>query len=451
MRDCLRLLILFSVLTGLDACSPNVDRPPTATGADVVTPAIQPVADASEPVDPDSPGRNWPQFLGPRGRATSEHSQLPLTWSDSENLKWKAEIGLGSSSPIVWGESVFVTSYAGTGPDVKRFLHCFDRKSGVSRWTFEVANTGPEDVYRGYINEHGYASNTPVTDGQLIFVLFGKMGVYAVDFEGQKRWDAAVGKQSSNRQWGSGTSPVVHKDLLIVNAADEGRSIIAFDKATGEERWKSEAGGVELSYNMPTIDAKHGNLIVAVPGELWGLNLTNGKLRWFAKNKLTGNVIPTSILEGDTIYIFGGYQSSGSHAFPTTGTDDITDKAIWYSRNSSYVATPLLHDGHLYWFNDRGIAYCISAKDGEIVYRERVSGLTDGGRPIYASPVLAGDKIYIVSRHNGTFVIPARPEFKILAQNDFASDDSDASGTPAISGNDLFLRTGRYLYCIGHE
>ena len=393
MRDCLRLLSLFSVLTGLIAFSSNVERPATDTGVDTVTPASEPVADASEPVASDSSSDNWPRFLGPRGRATSEHSQLPLTWSDSENLKWKAEIGAGSSSPIVWGESVFVTSYAGKGQDVKRSLHCFNRTSGACRWTFEVANSGPEDAYRGYINEHGYASNTPVTDGQLVFVFFGKMGVYAVDFEGQKQWEAAVGKKSSNRQWGSGTSLVVHEDLLIVNAADEGRSIVAFDKATGKERWKTETGGVELSYNTPTIDIKHGNLILAVPGELWGLNLTNGKLRWFAKTKLTDNVTPTSILEGDTIYAFGGYRSSGSHAFPTTGTDDITDKEIWYSRSSSYVATPLLHDGHLYWFNDRGIAYCTSAKDGEIVYQKRVSELTSGGSPVYASPVLAGDKI----------------------------------------------------------
>jgi outer membrane protein assembly factor BamB len=244
---------------------------------------------------------------------------------------------------------------------------------------------------------------------------------------------------------------VLHADILIVNAADEGQAIFAFDKATGEEKWKAEASGLELSYNTPTIDTNHGNLIVAVPGEIWGLNLKSGKLRWFAETNLTGNVTPTTILDGETVYTFGGYRSSGSHAYPTTGTDDITGKELWYSRNSSYVATPLLHQGHLYWFDDRGIAYCMRVTDGEIVYRERVRGLSSGGRPVYASPVLAGDKIYIVSRHDGTFVIPAMPKFEILAQNKFASDDSDASGTPAISGNDLFLRTGRYVYCIGRE
>ncbi|WP_166821827.1 outer membrane protein assembly factor BamB family protein [Thalassoroseus pseudoceratinae] len=394
---------------------------------------------------------NWPRFLGPDGRATSEDSKLPTKWSESENLKWKAEIGAGSSSPIVWENTVFVTSYTGTGQDVKRTLHCFDRATGDEKWTFDVANSGPEDAYRGFINEHGYASNTPVTDGKLVYVFFGKMGVYAVDFEGNQKWEAQVGKQSSNREWGSGTSPILYDDMLIVSAADEARAIFAYDKTTGEEKWKTEGYGLELSYNTPTIDRKHGILIVAVPDEIWGVNPKTGKLRWFAETNLGGNVSPTTILDGDKIYAYGGIRSSGSHAFPTDGKGDITSQEIWNSRTSSYVATPLLYDGHLYWFDDRGIAYCQRASDGELVYRERVPGLSSGGRPVYASPVRAGDKIYIPSRYDGTFVLAAKPKFEVLAQNKFANDDTDASGTPAISNNELFLRTGKYLYCIGNK
>ena len=398
---------------------------------------------------------NWPRFLGPGGRATSVKSKLPLKWSDTQNLKWKTPIGAGSSSPIVWGDRVFVTSFAGSASDVERTLHCIDRATGKQKWTFKVANEGREDAYRGYITEHGYASSTPVTDGEMVYVFFGKMGVYAVDFDGNKNWAAQVGKDSSNRQWGSAASPILLDDLLIVNAADESRTIFAFNKRTGEQQWKSEAAGYELSYSTPTIVRSKNEIVVAVPGELWGLHANSGKLKWFAETKLTGNVFPTTILEGDTVYTFGGYRSSGSHAFPvggnSNGTKDVTDSEIWYAKSSSYVATPLLHDGHFYWFDDRGMAFCASASDGEIVYRERVKGISSGGRPVYASPVLAGHRIYIVSRYDGTFVLPASPTFKILAQNKFASDDSDASGTPAISGDELFLRTGEFLYCVGEN
>lgn len=398
---------------------------------------------------------NWPRFLGPEGRATSADSDIPVTWSESKNLQWKTPINAGSSSPIVWGDHVFVTSFTGEAADVTRTLHCIDRQSGKSKWTFSIKNDGREDAYRGYITEHGYASSTPVTDGQMVYAFFGKMGVYAIDFDGKLIWNVPVGKESSNRQWGSGASPVLFGDLLIVNAADESQTVFAFDKRTGAEKWKSASAGYELTYNTPTIVRDKNELVVAVPGELWALRADTGKLKWYAETKLTGNVSPTTILDGATIFTFGGYRSSGSHAFPVGGNadgqKDVTDREIWYARSSSYVATPLLHDGHLYWFDDRGMAFCTRASDGELVYRERVKGLSSGGRPVYASPVLAGDHIYVTSRYDGTFVIPAKPTFEIVAQNTFAGDESDASGTPAIGGNQLFLRTGKYLYCVGRD
>ncbi len=395
---------------------------------------------------------NWPRFLGPEGRATSLNSDVPMKWNDHQNLKWKTPIGAGSSSPIVWEDRIFVTSYSGEAENVRRTLHCMDRASGKSLWTFDVGNSGREDAYQGYLTEHGYASNTPVTDGEMVYAFFGKMGVYAVDFDGNQKWHFNVGKESSNREWGSGTSPILYGDLLVVNAADENQALYALDKRTGREVWQSKAAGYELSYNTPTPVAEHDELIVAVPGELWSLNAENGKLKWFAETKLTGNVSPTTILDQETIYTFGGFRSSGSHAFPVGGNGDgdkdATSREVWYARSSSYVATPLLHDGHLYWFDDRGMAFCTRASDGELVYRERVKDLSSGGRPVYASPVLAGKYIYVVSRHDGTFVLPAEPKFQILARNSFSDDDSDASGTPAISGNELYLRTEKFLYCI---
>ena len=392
---------------------------------------------------------NWSRFRGPNGRGIAADSKLPLSWSESSNLKWKSPIAAGSSSPIVWGNRVFVTSYTGSGSDVARTLHCVDRKTGQSMWKKTIPNEVREDSYRGYITEHGYASNTPVTDGKHVYVFFGKSGAYAFDMDGNQKWHVPLGTESANREWGSGTSPVLHEDMLIVNAADESRSVVALDKETGKEKWKAEAGMLELSYNTPTVVPRLNQVIVSVPGELWGLNLSNGKIKWYAETKLTGNVSPSPLVEGDTVYVFGGYRSSGSHAFPITGKKDVTSSEVWYARTSSYVATPLLHNGHLYWFDDRGMAYCTNAKDGELVYRERIKGMSSGGRPVYASPILAGERIYVVSRYDGTFVIPAEPRFEILSQNKFSGDESDASGTPAVVGNELFLRTGKFLYCVG--
>lgn len=396
-----------------------------------------------------------PEFRSP---SLNSDSKVPVTWSDSENLKWKVELpGAGSSSPIVVEGKIFVTCYTGIdrnegGTDeLTRHLICFDQATGEKLWQKSVASVGPEDRYQGYLTEHGYASNSPASDGKHVYAFFGKSGVFAYDMAGNQVWQVDVGTESSNRRWGSGSSLVLHENLLIVNSAEESRSIRALEKSTGEEVWKAEGSFLELAYSTPAAVAKHNELVAVVPGEVWGLHLDTGKLKWYAETKLTGNVSPCPIIDGDKVYVFGGYRSSGSHAFPLNGKDDMTESEIWYARSSSYVATPLLHEGHLYWIDDRGMAFCTDASTGEVVYRERVRGLSGNGRPVYASPVRAGDHIYVVSRYEGTYVLPAKPEYKVLAQNKFDGDDSDASATPAVVGDELFLRTGKFLYCISQQ
>lgn len=170
------------------------------------------------------------------------------------------------------------------------------------------------------------------------------------------------------------------------------------------------------------------------------------------RHQLTGNVSPSVVVDGDVVYVFGGFRSAGSLAVRAGGTGDVTKShVLWTSRTSSYVATPLLHDGHLYWIDDRGQAFCVNAKTGEQVYRQRVEGITASGRPVYASPVLAADRIIVPSRWSGTVVLPAEPRYEILSHNIFAGDESDFSGTPAIAGGRLYLRSGRFLYCVGEQ
>jgi hypothetical protein len=237
-----------------------------------------------------------------------------------------------------------------------------------------------------------------------------------------------------------------------VNASEESQSVISLDKSTGQTRWKSPASTLELAYGTPSIVTTsdgRDELVVAVPGEVWGLNPDTGKLTWFAEHNLTGNICPSIFADGETVFVFGGFRSSGSLAVRAGGEGDVTrSRLLWSSSDSSYVATPILHQGHLYWTNDAGIAFCIDAKTGNQVYRERLRELQEGGRPVYASPVIAADKIYLPSRWDGVLVLAAKPSFEVLAQNRFAADDSDFNATPAISDGELFLRSNRFLYCV---
>jgi hypothetical protein len=405
---------------------------------------------------------DWRQFRGPQCAGVVATSKLPLKWSETENLRWKAELpGPGSSSPVVLGDRVFVTCYSGygvpkaNGGDLKalqRHLVCVDRKDGKIRWTKTVAAELPEDNYQGYISEHGYASNTSVVDEDHVYCFFGKSGVLAFDLDGKPVWKANVGKESSNRRWGSGSSLILYKDTVIVNAAEESQTIRALDKKTGKEVWKASGAALELAYGTPTLVTSKDNradLVVAVPGEVWGINPDTGKIRWFEEHSLTGNISPSVISSEDTVFIFGGFRSAGSLALRlAAGDGKAKPKLEWSSRTSSYVATPVLFEGHLFWIDDRGQAFCINAKTGEQVYRERVTELESGGRPVYASPVVAGDTMIVPSRWNGVLVLPAAPKYAVLAQNRFTGDESDFNGTPAISNDELFLRSNRFLYCV---
>jgi outer membrane protein assembly factor BamB len=406
-------------------------------------------------------GEDWLRFRGPNGTGISD-ARLPATWSESENLRWKAKLpGFGSSSPIVVGSRVFVTCYSdyGTGDagaghvaSLRRHLVCVNRETGQIEWTRTVNGASPEDDFNGYLTEHGYASNTPTSDGERVYAFFGKSGVVAFDLDGKELWTASVGKESSDRRWGSAASLVLCNDVLIVNASEESNSIRAFDKRTGKLIWKSEAKLLDLAYDTPALaSTKDGqsDLVIAVPGEVWGLDPNRGKLRWRVETRLIGNICPSPVVDGDLVYVFGGVRSSGSCAIRAGGKGNVTaSNVVWASRSSSYVSTPLLYANHLYWVDDRGLAWCTDASSGEVKYRQRVSGLQTGGRPVYASPVLAVESILVVTRWDGTLVLPARPEFKILARNRFTSDDTDFNGTPAISDNQLFLRSNLALYCV---
>ena len=403
----------------------------------------------------------WPQFRGPNGSGIAAADAHPATtWSATQNMKWKVALpGPGSSSPVIAGERVFITCYSGYGdgssgggPEkLQRHLICLQRNSGKVLWDKSVPAELPEDEYSGNLREHGYASNTPVTDGERVYAFFGKTGVLAFDFDGRQLWKVNVGKQSSNRRWGSAASPILCQNTVIVNAAEEGRSVLALDKLTGKEVWKTEVNSLELSFVTPVLVECAGgrsDLALAVPGEMWGLNPDTGKLRWFAQTGITGNVSPSLVAADGIVYATGGYPRQGTIAVRAGGKGDVTQtNVLWSSQSASYVPSPVVCQGHLFVVSDQGSALCLEAKTGKLVYKERLPGVT-GAKPFYASVVLADGHLYATSRRNGTFVIQAAPTFTLVAQNKFDGDDTDFNGTPAIVGHQLFLRSNRFVYCI---
>jgi len=402
---------------------------------------------------------DWPQFRGPGGVGRSDEKNLPSEWNEGKNLKWKIALpGPGSSSPIVWGDRLFITCYSGYGVegsvgnvgDLKRHLLCIHPDDGSVRWSKTVDSTAKEDAWRGYIREHGYASSTPICDGERVYVFFGKTGALAFDLDGREIWRKNLGTESSNRRWGSGPSPILYENLLIVNASEESRTIYALNKLNGTEAWKVEADKTELTYGTPAlVNLPNGQreMVIAVPNEVWGFNPNMGICTWWAKTALRGNISPSVLAVKDVVYAFGGFPRIGSVAIRAGGKQDVTDtRILWTSQDSSYVPSPVEHNGHLYWVSDRALAFCMEAATGKVLYKEKLK--VQGDKAFYASVVYADNRLYAVSRTNGSFVLAAKPTFEVVSHNVFDSAQSDFNGSPAVSKGRIFLRSNKFLYCI---
>ncbi len=397
---------------------------------------------------------DWPQFRGPGGLGVSTEKGLPITWSQKENLAWKTELpGPGASSPIVVGQRVFLTCYTGYGvpgqprgdlAQLKRHVLCLNRSDGKISWTKAIEAKQPESPT---VREHGYAASTPAADGERLYVFFGKSGVFAFDHAGKQLWHADVGSQVSG--WGSAASPVLHGDLVIVNAGVESESLIALDKQTGKEKWRAK--GIKESWNTPlVVTDKVGKteLVVAIAGKLLGFDPATGDQLWNCVTDIGWYMVPSVVAHDGVVYCIGGRSGVAALAVRTGGKGDVTKThRLWTGMKGSNVSSPVVHEGHLYWMHDNlGIAYCAEAKTGKIVYEERIQGA--GG--VYASAALADGRLYFVSRAGRSYVLTAGPKFEQPASNDL-SDRSIFDGSPVPSAGQWLLRSDRYLYCVGKK
>ena len=402
---------------------------------------------------------NWARFRGPNGTGISESKSIPLEWNNETNLKWSADLpGKGSSSPVVFGDQVFVTSYTGYGldrknpgnpADLKRHLICFDRNTGKELWRTTVDSDHDEDPYKGFICDHGYASSTPATDGEHIFVLFGKTGLVAVDMDGNQTWKTNLGTESDPAKWGGGASCMLYDDKVIVNAGNVGHAIVALNKSDGSEAWKVSDDKFTSCWSTPSLVTvgDHQELVCSTPGKIIGLNPDDGSELWRADSPIDRTVCG-SLAEADgTVFAMGGREGRAV-AIKTGGSGDVTGThTLWSGALRSGIGTPVIADGRLYW-TSTGIAFCADCKTGKYVYKERIKQ-KKGGRPAgdYASALKVGDNILLTTRGGSTFVVKATPDFQQVASNAF-EDEGLFNATPAISDDELFVRSDGKLYCV---
>ena len=394
----------------------------------------------------------WMQFRGPGGLGISDEQEVPTKWAAGENIDWQVDLpGPGASSPIVVGNRVFITCYTGYGlepnkgdqQDLRRHLLCLDRASGKELWKKTFEPKLPEHQYQGEGSYHGYAASTPSSDGERLYVFFGKSGVFCFDLDGQEQWHASVGDGTNG--WGSGTSPVLFDKLLIVNASVESGSLVALDKLSGDEVWRAK--DINSAWNTPLVAKSGGRaeVIVSTQGRLKSFDPASGQPLWNADG-VHRYVCPSVVSHSDVVFAIGGGHTS--LALRLGGSGDVTEShGIWRKEKGSNVGSPVYTGGHLYWGGDGdGVMYCQNAETGEFVYQERLEPRP--GR-IWSSPVLAGGRLYIVSQDQGTYVVAAQPKYELVAHNQFADDNSRTNASPAVHGGQLLLRTDKRLYCIG--
>ncbi len=417
---------------------------------------------------------NWPGWRGD-GSGVSPETDLPLTWNEAEGVTWKAAVpGAGHSSPIVWDNRVFVTTAVAADPNVETFrggvymggnrakpdasdyafsVICLDAVKGDILWSTTVVQQRPKTRRH---TKNTYASETPVTDGKHVFASFGPAGLYCLDFEGHTVWQHDLGLLRGKRGWGTGASPVLFENTIIVAADSDDQSYItALDKATGNPVWRTdrEEGA---SWGTPLLFEEGGRMTVVTNAthRMRGYEATTGELLWECGG---GSMIsvPSPVATQGLVFLSSGHNMARPQpiiAVRAEARGDITPArnqlqtegvAWWRSKGGPYVTSPIALDRYLYVPLDRGTLTCREARTGEAVYERQKLGTRN---TITASPVAADGRLYIQTEDGECYVVKQGPEFKILAVNKL---DETFCASPAISGGRFFLRGRRHLYCIG--
>lgn len=427
----------------------------------------------------------WPQWRGPLATGVAPEAKPPSTWSETNNIKWVTPIpGEGSSTPVLWGNRIFVEAAVptatqpessapnpqfpppGSNPQRRggggsgggrgatptenyRFVvFCIDRTTGKVLWQKTARETVPHEGYMQ--NEGSFAPCSPVTDGQHVFAYFGSRGLYCYDMDGNLQWTNDFGKMRIFMTFGEGSSPALLGHTLVIPwDNEEGSFLAALDTTDGHQLWK-KTREESTAWATPLIVQVGGKpqVVTSASSKIRTYDLATGDLLWECKG-LTRNVIPSPVADADTVYCMSGYSGNSVMAIRLGRTGDLsgTDAVVWnYKKSAPYVSSPLLYDGKLYFFKFYdAILTCCDAKTGNVLIdAERIEALNG----VYASPIEADGKIYLVGRNGACVVIKATDKIEKLATN-MLNDKFDAS--PIAAGNELFLRGRQKLYCIAEK
>ena len=415
--------------------------------------------------------QNWHQWRGPAATGVSTTAQPPVKWSADKNIRWKVAIqGQGNSTPIIWGNKVFLLTAINTkivdpklpkpedqpkrvfgitfpNTQYKFVVVCLDRKTGQEIWRQTARQYIPHE---GHHRDADFASASPVTDGQRLYCWFGSAGLYCYDLDGKKLWQRDLGKAHMGASLGEGCSPVLHDGKLVIVRDHKRQSTIeVLNAITGETEWKRdrEEGN---AWATPRVLKHSGRtqVVTAASNMIRSYDLKDGSIIWQCSG-LTGNVTPCPVVEGDVIYCMSGYKGYSVMALPLAATGDISDteRILWKKdRGTPYVASPLLYDGLLF-FNqsNQGIWTCLDAETGKTVMdRTRLPGISN----LYSSPVGAAGRMYVTGRDGTTLVLKRSDKLEVLATNKLGET---MNASPALAGNQLFLRGRRHVYCIAQD
>ncbi len=422
---------------------------------------------------------NWHQWRGPNADGVAPKGNPPTNWSETENIKWKADIpGIGCSTPIIWENQVFILSAEKTDrvderqqetsaeesdaePPRRRRFRRFRSPEPTNYYNFNVTsynrNTGDilwkktatEVVpHEGHHQTSTFASASPITDGEYLYVSFGSRGIYCYDLQGNLQWEKDLGNMQTRNSFGEGASPTLYKDNLIVNWDHEEQSYIYnLDAKTGDIKWQKERDEV-TTWATPLVVEHDGKSQVVVNGtnRSRSYDLDTGELIWQCGGQ-TDNPIPSPIRYDSFVICLSGFRGEALYAIPLTAKGDITgtDKIRYsYNNDTPYVPSALLYDKNLYFARgNTTILTCLNVETGKPVYGgTRLPDLTG---TLYASPVGADGRIYFLTRDGKSLVIKHGPELQVLAWNEL---DDEFNASPAVAGNTMFLRGKNTLYCI---
>ena len=398
----------------------------------------------------------WPGWRGADGSGICAETDLPLKWSATGQVKWKTALPeWGNSTPVVWGERIFITQAVGD----ERLVICYAREDGKELWRGGAGNVAKEPTHQ----TNPYCSASPATDGERVYAWFGSAGLYCFDVSGKQLWHRDLGEH--RHEWGYSSGPVLHDGLCYLNFGPGPRAaLLAFDKLCGTEVWRQDPGPVKVT--MPRNDgfgAKDGvvgswgvpllinsgeseELIMAWPEKVMGYAPKTGEVLW-QSGGLNPLVYSTPVFGGGVLIAMGGYGGS-TVALRPGGRGDVTEShRVWHElRDSGHIGTGVIREGHLYIQTMNGIVECVELRTGKKIWKERLKGV-GGPSESWSSPVLSGDRLYLVNQGSNCFVLRASPVFEVLAHNPL--NDGLTNASPAISDGNIFIRTHAHLWCIG--